>query len=50
MARDMTVGREGNHILAFALPIMGGLVLQHNESFWGMEVSSSCQALPVAVE
>ena len=28
MARDMTVGREGNHILAFALPIMGGLVLQ----------------------
>lgn len=24
----MTVGREGNHILAFALPIMGGLVLQ----------------------
>ena len=28
MARDMTVGREGTHILAFALPIMGGLVLQ----------------------
>ncbi len=28
MARDMTQGREGNHILAFALPIMGGLVLQ----------------------
>ncbi len=28
MARDMTVGREGNHILAFALPIMGGLALQ----------------------
>ena len=28
MARDMTVGREGSHILAFALPIMGGLVLQ----------------------
>ena len=28
MARDMTVGREGDHILAFALPIMGGLVLQ----------------------
>ena len=28
MARDMTVGREGNHILIFALPIMGGLVLQ----------------------
>ena len=24
----MTVGREGDHILAFALPIMGGLVLQ----------------------
>ncbi len=28
MARDMTTGREGRHILAFALPIMGGLVLQ----------------------
>ena len=28
MARDMTTGREGKHILAFALPIMGGLVLQ----------------------
>ena len=28
MARDMTVGREGTHILVFALPIMGGLVLQ----------------------
>lgn len=28
MARDMTVGSEGRHILAFALPIMGGLVLQ----------------------
>ena len=28
MARDMTEGREGRHILAFALPIMGGLVLQ----------------------
>ena len=28
MARDMTVGREGKHILVFALPIMGGLVLQ----------------------
>lgn len=28
MARDMTTGREGSHILAFALPIMGGLVLQ----------------------
>ena len=28
MARDMTQGREGRHILAFALPIMGGLVLQ----------------------
>ena len=28
MARDMTTGREGKHILVFALPIMGGLVLQ----------------------
>ena len=28
MARDMTKGSEGKHILAFALPIMGGLVLQ----------------------
>ena len=28
MARDMTTGREGKHILAFALPIMGGLGLQ----------------------
>ena len=28
MARDMTTGREGTHSLNFALPIMGGLVLQ----------------------
>lgn len=28
MARDMTVGSESRHILTFALPIMGGLVLQ----------------------
>ncbi len=28
MARDMTVGNERRHILTFALPIMGGLVLQ----------------------
>ena len=28
MARDMTTGNEARHIMTFALPIMGGLVLQ----------------------
>lgn len=28
MARDMTTGSEAKHIISFALPIMGGLVLQ----------------------
>ena len=28
MARDMTTGSEARHIMTFALPIMGGLVLQ----------------------